>query len=296
MAILKILSNEFTAWFNNDPPASTPYSSDVFDLNQWQSLARSAPDAPNDSLRWQDYWTIKPSEIRVDLPGIWMKWEGDFEIVGSKILRGNFTAIEGYRGESFGNFRISDISIPLKGNASAFWFLTIPYGLYTILTNNDDSATLEKLNALGAGSEYYFATPYDTQPITTAPSQEPQEASSQVLNGVVGQADLLTFSGQPAFGIGQADNITNFNPKEGDALSISLDEFIGSSRLPKLKIAKNKKGLQKILASKTEFVYDQSTGYLYFNENKALKGFGDGGVFAVLEGAPGIRPSDLSFM
>jgi hypothetical protein len=27
-----------------------------------------------------------------------------------------------------------------------------------------------------------------------------------------------------------------------------------------------------------------------------LKGFGDGGVFAVLEGAPGIRPSDISFM
>jgi Ca2+-binding RTX toxin-like protein len=240
------------------------------------------------------YFTLSKNLIEFNDGSHWIRWEGDFLISGNEIKGGTVNAMERSWGESYGHIRIDGFSYPVLEELEAFYVVTIPDEISAPL--QDDESTYAYLKGLKAGDEYYFATPYDTQPVTTAPSQEPQEASSQILNGVVGQADLLTFSGQPAFGIGQADNITNFNPKEGDVLSIPLDEFIGGSRLPKLKIAKNKKGLQKILASRTEFVYDQSTGSLYFNENKALKGFGDGGVFAVLEGAPGIRPSDISFI
>ncbi len=39
--------------------------------------------------------------------------------------------------------------------------------------------------------------------------------------------------------------------------------------------------------------YDRSTGDLYYNPNSAFSGFGGGGKFATLEGAPNITESDF---
>ena len=51
-------------------------------------------------------------------------------------------------------------------------------------------------------------------------------------------------------------------------------------------------------ASKTNnpFVYDEKKGFLYFNENGKEKGWGDGGLLAILQGKPKLVSSDLTIV
>ena len=42
--------------------------------------------------------------------------------------------------------------------------------------------------------------------------------------------------------------------------------------------------------------YDDKKGRLYFNENGADKGFGDGGIIAILKGAPDLTAGNLEFV
>ena len=44
------------------------------------------------------------------------------------------------------------------------------------------------------------------------------------------------------------------------------------------------------------FLYDQKKGGFYFNENGADKGFGDGGIIAILKGAPDLTSGNLEFI
>ena len=39
-----------------------------------------------------------------------------------------------------------------------------------------------------------------------------------------------------------------------------------------------------------------SKGFLYFNENGAGKGFGEGGIIAILKGAPDLASGNLEFI
>ena len=60
---------------------------------------------------------------------------------------------------------------------------------------------------------------------------------------------------------------------------------------------KNKKEVKKILAKQDlDFLYDQKKGGLYFNENGADKGFGEGGIIAILKGAPDLTSDNLEFL
>jgi len=83
-----------------------------------------------------------------------------------------------------------------------------------------------------------------------------------------------------------ADKITNFNPSN-DTLKIDIDSFdIDSSAT--FATGKNKKLVKKKLAKQDfDFLYDQNKGGLYFNENGSDKGFGEGGIIAILKGGPG---------
>ena len=92
-----------------------------------------------------------------------------------------------------------------------------------------------------------------------------------------------------------ADKITNFNPST-DTLEIDIDSFsIDSSAT--LASGKNKKTVKKVLAKQDfDFIYDEKKGGLYFNENGANKGFGDGGIIAILKGAPGLTSGNLEFI
>jgi hypothetical protein len=97
------------------------------------------------------------------------------------------------------------------------------------------------------------------------------------------------------FNKNSADKITNFNPST-DTLEIDTDSF-GINSSATFAAGKNKKAVKKQLAKQDiDFLYDEKKGGLYFNENGADKGFGDGGIVAILKGAPDLTSSNLEFI
>ena len=92
----------------------------------------------------------------------------------------------------------------------------------------------------------------------------------------------------------EADTITNYNPKTDSPIEIDLASFTGAAG--KLKIAKKTKQVAKLGKKDIDFVYDRQAGYLYYNENGKQAGFGDGGIFAILEGKPKVGTGNFEFM
>ena len=91
-----------------------------------------------------------------------------------------------------------------------------------------------------------------------------------------------------------ADKITNFNTST-DALEIDTDSF-GIDSSVTFAAGKNKKAVKKLAKQDFDFLYDQKKGGLYFNENGADKGFGEGGIIAILKGAPNLTSDNLEFI
>ena len=91
-----------------------------------------------------------------------------------------------------------------------------------------------------------------------------------------------------------ADKITNFNPST-DTLEIETDSF-GIDSSATFATAKNKRKLKKLAKKDFDFLYDQKKGGLYFNENGADKGFGDGGIIAILKGSPDLTSGNIEFI
>ena len=60
--------------------------------------------------------------------------------------------------------------------------------------------------------------------------------------------------------------------------------------------AKNRKMLKMLSKKDMDFLYDQKKGGLYFNENGSKKGFGDGGLIAILKGGPDLTSKNVSFI
>ena len=97
------------------------------------------------------------------------------------------------------------------------------------------------------------------------------------------------------FRIKNIDKITNFNPST-DTLEMDTDSF-GIDNSATFASGKNKKTVKKKLAKQDfDFLYDEKKGGLYFNENGSDKGFGDGGIIAILKGAPGLSSGNLEFI
>ena len=91
------------------------------------------------------------------------------------------------------------------------------------------------------------------------------------------------------------DKITNFNPST-DTLEIDTDSF-GIDRSATFAAGKNKRVVKKKLAKQDfHFLYDERKGGLYFNENGSDKGFGEGGIIAILKGAPDLSSENLEFI
>ena len=109
-------------------------------------------------------------------------------------------------------------------------------------------------------------------------------------------SDKITSINQPSkFNKKSADKITNFNPST-DTLEIDTDSF-GIDSSATFASGKNKKAVKKKLAKQDfDFLYDEKKGGLYFNENGANKGFGDGGIIAILKGVPDLTSDNLEFI
>jgi hypothetical protein len=91
-----------------------------------------------------------------------------------------------------------------------------------------------------------------------------------------------------------ADKTTDFNPSI-DTLEIGTDSF-GIDFYATFAAAKNKRKLKELAKKDFDFLYDQKKGGLYFNENGADKGFGEGGIIAILKDAPDLTASNLEFI
>ena len=107
--------------------------------------------------------------------------------------------------------------------------------------------------------------------------------------------DKLALIKPEKFNKKSADKITNFNPSI-DTLEIDTDSF-GIDSSATFAAGKNKKEVKKQLAKQDfDFLYDEKKGGLYFNENGSAKGFGDGGIIAILKGAPDLTLGNLEFI
>ena len=101
------------------------------------------------------------------------------------------------------------------------------------------------------------------------------------------------------------DKITGFSVANDvlqfDSDSFGLDhhaEFVYGSNFA---IGSSKKEVKKNLATQDfDFIYEKNyeknKGVLYFNENGSEKGFGDGGIIAMLVGGPTLTISNLEFI
>jgi hypothetical protein len=107
-----------------------------------------------------------------------------------------------------------------------------------------------------------------------------------------GGADAFIFETPGEFGKQKRDTITDFNPEEGDKVTIASDAFDGINKI-KFKAVNGKEELINAASSKKIFIYNEKKGMLYFNENGKKDGFGDGGEFAKLLGAPDLGKEDF---
>ncbi len=131
-----------------------------------------------------------------------------------------------------------------------------------------------------------------------------QEIDSKALREIWGTADSpisidsaedKSINKPSKFKKKSVDKITNFNPST-DTLKIDADSF-GIDSSATFAAGKNKKVVKKQLAKQDfDVLYDQKAGGLYFNENGADKGFGDGGMIAILKGAPDLSSGHLAFI
>jgi polyhydroxybutyrate depolymerase len=91
------------------------------------------------------------------------------------------------------------------------------------------------------------------------------------------------------------DKITNFNPST-NTLEIDVDSF-NIERSATFTSGKDTKSVKKKLAKYDfDFLYNEKNGGLYFNENGADNGFGDGGIIAILKGAPELTAENIDFV
>ena len=119
------------------------------------------------------------------------------------------------------------------------------------------------------------------------------EASDTISEGINSQG--LSIQKPSKFNKKSADKITNFNPST-DTLEIDTDSF-GIDSSATFATGKNKKAVKKKLTKQdSNFLYDEKKGGLYFNENGADKGFGEGGIIAILKGAPELTSGNLEFI
>jgi polyhydroxybutyrate depolymerase len=91
------------------------------------------------------------------------------------------------------------------------------------------------------------------------------------------------------------DKITNFNPSI-NTLKIDIDSF-NIERSVTFASGNDTKSVKKKLAKHDfDFLYDEKKGGLYFNENGADNGFGDGGIIAILKGAPELTAENIDLV
>ncbi|MFN6563153.1 MAG: beta strand repeat-containing protein [Nostoc sp. ChiSLP01] len=121
-------------------------------------------------------------------------------------------------------------------------------------------------------------------------------AGSDRLTGDVG-ADYFLYNTNAAFvssAIGQ-DIITDFKHSQGDKIILDKTTFsaITSAAGTGFSNASDFKIISNGATSTAKIVYNPVTGELFYNQNGSAAGFGSGGLFATLGGAPTLTATDF---
>ena len=127
-------------------------------------------------------------------------------------------------------------------------------------------------------------------------------AGDDVLTGSKGK-DRFEFSSDRSFkqkDFGE-DQITDFQSAQKDSIILSqttfnkLESVVGKG-FSVIAEFDSVNGDKKAETSGAFIVYNQKTGDLFYNANGSQAGFGSGGLFATLEGAPELKESDFSIV
>ncbi|WP_306297041.1 Calx-beta domain-containing protein [Nostoc sp. C052] len=121
-------------------------------------------------------------------------------------------------------------------------------------------------------------------------------AGNDILVGGAG-ADRFLYNTGTAFkgsAIG-VDTITDFNSSEGDKIVLGKTTFsaIASAAGNGFSHKSDFQVTNKAGTSSAKIVYDPLSGQLFYNQNGSAAGFGSGGLFATLTGAPTLTASDF---
>ncbi|MGJ5630252.1 cadherin-like domain-containing protein [Nostoc sp. CALU 1950] len=119
---------------------------------------------------------------------------------------------------------------------------------------------------------------------------------NDILIGGVG-ADFFLYNSNADFtttAVG-IDAIADFNSSEGDKIVLDKTTFSAIASAPGTGFS-NTNDFQitsSAAASTAKIVYDSVSGQLFYNQNGSTAGFGSGGLFATLTGAPTLTASDF---
>ncbi len=114
--------------------------------------------------------------------------------------------------------------------------------------------------------------------------------ADRLTGGLGGDEFVIDMMG--LYGRKHADRITDFNPDEGDKLLLRSPKS-GLSDGVQLSKAASKEARRALTLGDSELIYNQRNGFLYFNQNGEEAGHGEGGLFAVLRGAPDLNLGDF---
>ena len=99
------------------------------------------------------------------------------------------------------------------------------------------------------------------------------------------------------FGAKGADRIVDFKAGDGDRLVLGAKRFKGMDSEPGFVVAETKKEVKELSRNDVDLIYWDQKGYLYFDANDDLQGFGrKGGLFAILQSAPALAADNISLV
>ena len=190
-------------------------------------------------------------------------------------------------------------------------FLVKGNELYVSATNQDDD---RELYAYGDPLPNYTPNPVEEATIDADAVLKKEGAGKNKITGtrqddIIGAgsgADQMKggkgadsfywgFDFSVSFGKKQADRVTDFKARQANQILLDEDAFGGFGEMFTFSVASNKKELRQAATSEADLIYFEAKGYLYFDQNEEEKGFGDGGVFAVLNKKPELNSVNIGF-
>ena len=98
-----------------------------------------------------------------------------------------------------------------------------------------------------------------------------------------------------SFGVKKADRVVDFKARQGDQILLDEEAFGGFGVSFTFSVAANRKELRQASRAGADLIYLETKGYLYFDQNEEGRGFGDGGLFAVIKNKPELEAANIGF-